>query len=383
MDSKKVFLIRNVAPEKFGGGEVYQLELASKLRKAGFCPFILTNSKELTKKAKEEGFFVLMPPYIKNQNWSGIKNLLLPVYFCRLMMLKKWYMNIFRRYMPDVVNIQSRDDFLAATFAAKKYGIRILWTDHADFRNWVLWNVNKKFKNIIGKKIIKASMYTYGVIFVSKRVRAETNKLIFPWKVKNAITIENGVRDRLGVYRDVKMKRQSFVYVGRIIEEKGVRDLIEAFGVVSKKFRDIRLNIYGSGEDLEKYKRLAKDADEKIIFHGQTDKPLKALAENEVFVLPSYKEGLSLSLLDAAMMGKTIIATDVDGSPEVVRDEETGLLVPPKNVIALAEAMERVLGDKKLADNLGRAARKYYKENFDFDKIFDEKMLSLYNVEKE
>lgn len=382
MQKSSVFLIRNVALEKYGGGEAYQLKLAEELKKNGFLPIIVSNSERLLKNAKKSGFETLVPPYCERQNWSGWRNILLPMYWIYQKKLKKWYKRAIRQYGPKVVNIQSRDDFLAATLAAKECNVRILWTDHADFKNWVLWNVNDKFKNVIGKKIIKLSGYVEKVIFISKNVELETKKMIAPKKIMNSVAIENGVDDLLYEYKEVRVARNSFVFIGRVVKEKGIKELIDAFRIVEKKIPSAVLNIYGDGEDLEKYRKMAED-DKKIHFYGQTAEPLKALAENEVFVLPSYREGLSLSLLDAAMMGKKIIASDVDGNPEVVKDGETGLLVPAKNVKKLAEAMTYMLENRKEADEMAKNARKYYKENFDFEKIFKEKMLPLYNIEEE
>ena len=167
---KEVFLIRNVASEKYGGGEIYQLFLARELKKNGFKPIILTNSRQLLVEAKKEEIKILCPPYINNQNWSGWRNILLPIYCAYQLKLKRWYKKTFKEYRPVAVNIQSRDEWIAATLAAQELGIRVLWTDHADFRNWVLWNVNSRLKNAIGKKIIKMSQYAEKVIFVSEDV---------------------------------------------------------------------------------------------------------------------------------------------------------------------------------------------------------------------
>lgn len=382
INKKRVFLIRNVASEKYGGGEAYQLKLAEELKNNGFLPIIVTNSEELLKNAKKSGFETLVPPYCERQNWSGWRNILLPIYWIYQKKLERWYKKAIRQYNPKAINIQSRDDWIAATIAAEECGVQILWTDHADFRNWVLWNVNNRFKNVIGKKIIKLSGYVEKVIFISKNVELETKKMIAPKKIMNSAAIENGVDDLLHEYKEVRVARNSFVFIGRVVKEKGIKELIDAFRIVEKETPGAILNIYGDGEDLEKYRKMAED-DKKIHFYGQTAEPLKALAENEVFVLPSYREGLSLSLLDAAMMGKKIIASDVDGNPEVVKDGKTGILVPAKNVKKLAEAMIYMLENKKEADEMAKNARTYYKENFDFEKIFKEKMLPLYNIEKE
>ena len=107
------------------------------------------------------------------------------------------------------------------------------------------------------------------------------------------------------------------------------------------------------------------------------------MAENEIFVLPSYIEGLSLSLLDAAMMGKKIIASDVGGNSEVIEDGKTGVLISPRSVVELEKAMMWMLDNKEKADIMAKNARDKYLENYNFDEIFAKQMLPLYNVEKE
>ncbi len=382
MNKGKVFLIRNVAPDKYGGGETYQIKLGLMLKKNGFSPLILTSSEGLIEEAKKDDIDTIRTPYINRQNWSGWRNILSPVYFIEIMKLRKWYRQVFDKYKPEVINIQSRDDWIAATVVAKKMGIKVLWTDHMDFRSWVLTNVNMWYKNWIGKWILKCAKKADKIIMISDFERKSFEKIVRPRKYSNILTIKNGTEDGCVGRRDVKCKKNSICYIGRIIDYKGIGELIMAFDLVCERYPDVELNIYGDGEDFEKYRKMASN-NKRIFFHGRTDEPLKVLAKNEVFVLPSYREGLSLSLLDAAMMGKKIIASDVDGNPEVVKDGETGLLVSAKNVKKLAEAMTYMLENKKEADEMAKNARKYYEENFDFEKIFNEKMLPLYNIEKE
>ena len=373
----KIFLVRNVAEDAFGGGEIYQLELAKRLKNNGFCPIIITNSKKLLHEAKSEDIQFLKPPYLAQQNWSGWRNLLLPKYLLFQNRLKRWYIEMIKKYQPTVINIQSRDDMIAGTLAAKKCGVKILWTDHADFKNWVLWNVNNRFKNALGKKIIKLSSDVDKVIFVSKRIEEETRRLIAPKKLQNSIVIRNGVEDGFDKYRAVNVKPMSFVFIGRVVPEKGMEELVDAFREVTIKYPEVTLNIYGDGE-ASYCKRLGSGC-KNIYFCGVINEPLKVLAENQVFILPSHMEGLSLSLLDAAMMGKKIIATDIGGNSEVVQDRKTGLLVPVKNVNKLAEAMIWMLENKKEAEKMAKNVRKKYEDNFDFDEIFKEEMLPLYN----
>ena len=377
MNDRRAFLIRNVALEMYGGGETYQIGLGLLLRKNEFEPYIVTASCGLLKEAKKKRIKTIKSPYLNRQNWSGWRNILFLVYFLKIMGLRKWYKKIFREYRPDVINIQSRDDWIAATPVAKKMGIRVLWTDHMDFRSWVLTNVNVFYKNWIGKWVLRCAKKADRIIMISDYERKDFEKIVESKGFSNVLTIKNGVEDKRQKYESIKCRKNNICYVGRVVDYKGIMELIEAFGEVSTKYPDAVLNVYGDGEDLEKYKSLACD-NERICFHGRTNEPLKVLAENEIFVLPSYREGLSLSLLDAAMMGKKIIASDVDGNPEVVENGETGLLVPAKNAKKLAEAMIWMLEHKKEADKMAKNARKKYEKEFDFDKIFEEKMLPLY-----
>jgi len=375
MKGRVVFLVRNVAPNNFGGGEIYQLRLAEKLRKAGFEPFILTNSKKLIEAARTNDTKVLKPPYITRQNWSGVWNLGLPFYYFYQMRLRKWYKTVFKKYSPSVINIQSRDDYLAATQVAHRLGIKVLWTDHADFVNWVLNNVNVRFKNNIGKKIMKYSRYVSKIIFVSEHIKKQTERMILPREIRNALVVPNGVDNLLEEYKDIMAKKDSFVYVGRVVEDKGIGELLMAFKVVKEERNSATLAIYGKNDDMNDFR---DEIVEGVKFCGATEEPLRAIAENDIFVLPSYKEGLSLSLLDAAMMGKKIIATSVGGNLEVVVNKKTGLLVPPKNVDELARAMLWMIENEAKANEMAKNARRLYKEKYDFEKIFKEQMLPLY-----
>lgn len=377
MNDRRAFLIRNVALEMYGGGETYQIGLGLLLRKNEFEPYIVTASCGLLKEAKKKRIKTIKSPYLNRQNWSGWRNILFPIYCLKIIGLRKWYKKIFKQYRPDVVNVQSRDDWIAATPVAKKMGIKVLWTDHMDFRSWVLTNVGVWYKNWIGKWVLRCAKKADRIIMISDYERKDFEKIVESKGFSNVLTIKNGVEDKRQEYESIKCRKNNICYVGRVVDYKGIMELIEAFGEVSTKYPDAVLNVYGDGEDLEKYKSLACD-NERICFHGRTDEPLKVLAENEIFVLPSYREGLSLSLLDAAMMGKKIIVSDVDGNPEVIEDGKTGLLVPAKNAKKLAEAMIWMLEHKKEADKMAKNARKKYEGEFDFDKIFEEKMLPLY-----
>ena len=372
---KTVLLIRNVSPEKYGGGESYQLMLAKQLQKHGFRPVILSSSKKLRAEAKAAGFDSEECPFLKRQNWSGWRNFLFPIYVAQILQLRKWYRQIFEKYQPSVINVQSRDDWIAATSIAKKLGIRVLWTDHMDFRSWVLQNVDDPIKNPIAKWLLRVAKRADKIIFISDFERKYFGEIKRAKGLRNLAVIKNGAIDSAAKFKDVRTNSDEILYLGRLEDYKGVKELILAFMQIGNFFPKARLKIYGTGPY---EKELEKMAGERVGFLGFTDEPLAKMVESQIFVLASYREGLSLSLLDAAMLGRTIIASDVDGNPEIVLDGKSGLLVPARDVDALAEALRKVLSDKKLAQQLAKGARRHFEENFDFEKIFETQMLELY-----
>lgn len=372
-----VFLIRNIAPESFGGGERYQINLAKVLIRNGFRPIIFTASRRLIDEARNNKIEFVRAPYLRQQNWSSFRNAFLPVYWAWQLRLQKWYKRQIKKYNPVVLNIQSRDELIGASLAGIKCGRKVIWTDHADFRTWVLQNVNVRFKNQIGKWILRCAKRVNTIVLISEHEKESFEKTVYPFKMNNLVVIKNGVIDEYSNYKKENDENNSFCFVGRVVKDKGVIELIKAFKEVARKNQGVVLNIYGDGDDLMECQELAKD-EERIRFYGYINDTLDAIAKNTCFVLPSYHEGLSLALLDAAMMGKTIVATDISGNREVVEEGITGLLVPVKRIGELKEAMEKVLDDKKMAEKMAKMARKKFEQEFDLEKIFKDKMAVLY-----
>ena len=370
--ARRVIIVRNNNVDAYGGGEMYQLLLADKLAEAGYEPVVYTSCRKLREEAKKKGIKAKTAWYCRQQNWSGIRNLLVPFYYIWQLILFFYYVCVLIKNHPVAINIQSRDDMIAATLAGKLCRVRVLWTDHADFRNWTMENVKLRFKNVIGKTILKLARKPYKIILISKKDAEFFKGITKELELKNVEVIYNGVDD---VYEANKKMINDFYYVGRIVKEKGVYELIEAFSDISKQYPKVKLHFYGDGDDK---KALEKACNKNVVFHGFNKNAVKETAAYQYFVLPSYSEGLSLSLIEACMMQKTIITTNVGGNPEVVIDGKSGLLVPPEDVNALKKAMMTVLKDEKKSMQLSQNARKQYEKCFNFDNTFKNKMLPLY-----
>ena len=375
----RIILIRNTNPKFYGGGETFQLTLSQILNKNNFTPVIFTSSSKLLKVSQSKKILSQNSPFLRFQNWSGLRNFLLPIYLLWQKYLSFWYRKQFKKYQPAAIMVQSRDDLIAATLTAKKMCIPVFWLDHMDFRSWVLQNVDQKYKNYIGKKILRIAKNIEKIIFISDYERKYFEELISHTKIKklkNLITIKNGAIDRYAEFEAIKPSPHSLIYLGRLEEYKGIRELIAGFSQVAGKFPEAKLHIYGTGP-LSDF--CQKHSSSKIIYHGFTDEPLKKISEAEIFILPSYIEGLSLSLIDATMLGRAIITTNIDGNPEVVEDQKNGLLIPAKDSDALARAIEKLLSNPKLVEKFSHQSRLKYLQEFDYEKTIHEKLIPLLN----
>ncbi|HEY8486869.1 MAG TPA: glycosyltransferase family 4 protein [Limnochordales bacterium] len=155
--------------------------------------------------------------------------------------------------------------------------------------------------------------------------------------------------------------------VGRLVEQKGMRELVEAFERVAPEFPGARLVIVGSGplkESLERRIRSSSVLSERVHLAGPVAGAARLLACADVFCLASRDEAFPLTILEALGAGKAIVSTRAGGIPEAVKDGESGLLVPPGDVEALARALRRVMADAELRRRLGEAARRRYLEHF-------------------
>lgn len=161
--------------------------------------------------------------------------------------------------------------------------------------------------------------------------------------LKNCVVLKNGIdMDKLApAITDPKEFRKSFLFLGRMGKRKGTYDLIDAVDIARKKVPDIKCYLAGDGE-VEKVKSLIheKELEKNIEVVGWADfeKKLDLLKKTSTVVLPSYNEGLPMSILEGMACGKAIISTTVGAIPEVV-GEENGVLIDPGDVQTLAKAM--------------------------------------------
>jgi len=183
----------------------------------------------------------------------------------------------------------------------------------------------------------------------------------------------NGFRKSLVIDDDCKIVGS----IGRLVYQKGFRYLIEAAKILHQKEDKLKIVIVGDGPEKKKLKRMAQTAGilDKCVFAGQRFDIPQILSEFDIFALPSVLEGFPRVVIEAMAMGKPIVATDIDGVREELTHNRTGIIVPPRNPVALAEGIACLINDRRLADQFGSEARKDAGLRFDLKQ-------TVSNVEK-
>lgn len=163
----------------------------------------------------------------------------------------------------------------------------------------------------------------------------------------------------------------TFVFVGRIVGDKGINELVEAFVKLHDKHKNTRLVLVGKYEHeldpvSDKTRKLI-DTNDGIEACGPKygDDLLQMYVDADCFVMPSYREGFPNTVLEAGAMGLPSIVTDINGSREIIENEKNGLIVPSKNANALYDAMERMLTDDKAREIMKSNAREMIVSRFE------------------
>ena len=176
-------------------------------------------------------------------------------------------------------------------------------------------------------------------------------------------------RRSLGIPADAKLVGN----VGALVDHKGQRFLVEAVPLVLRDMPSTKFIIVGDGELRGFLQALASQlgVDGAIMFPGFQSGANRYISALDIFVAPSLMEGLNTSILDAMMLQRSVIGTTVGGIPEIIENEKTGLLVPPKDARKLADAILDLLANAEKAENLALAGHRKAMDKFTADRMIE------------
>lgn len=167
--------------------------------------------------------------------------------------------------------------------------------------------------------------------------------------------------------------KPSFLLVARLLKDKGIIEYVEAAKLVKQKHPLAEFHLVGwIDENPAAINQSQLDnwiASKTINYWGKLEDVRSAIAASSVYVLPSYREGTSRSVLEAMSMGRPIITTDAPGCRETVADGENGYLVPVKSINELADAMMKFIENSSLYEEMGQISRKMAEEKYDVNKV--------------
>jgi glycosyltransferase involved in cell wall biosynthesis len=193
--------------------------------------------------------------------------------------------------------------------------------------------------------------------------------------VRNGIQLEQfaplgkELREKLGV----KSEGPVIGAIGRLHREKGIDVLIRAFSRLASEMPGLSLLIIGDGPEKNSLEEMAKNSGimDRIIFTGFLPEAEKYLPLFDLFILPSRIEAMPIALMQAMAAGKAIVATNVGAVSELVKDNESAMLVPPEDESLMSRAIAKLLRDPELSRKLGAAAKAKASSEFSLEKMIE------------
>lgn len=190
--------------------------------------------------------------------------------------------------------------------------------------------------------------------------------------IHNAVKAFDGNIKSIEVLKDEREKGKVLIgNIGRLSEQKGMGNFLDAAAITIKRHPEAFFVIVGDGElkrQLEE-KAIQLKLQKNVLFLGYRNDIQNVMSQLDFIVLSSLWEGLPLTPIEAFSVGKTVIGTAVDGTPEIIRDGVDGYLVEPRNPMQLAEKMNELIENLKMRESMETQAMKRYQDEFSFEKL--------------
>lgn len=284
---------------------------------------------------------------------------------------------LFRRLKPELVHAVTIKPVLYAGIAARLArvpayvaaisGLGFLFLDNSRKGIWVRRVVTALYRMALGhrnSRVIFQNRNDADVLRRAGAVRAEQIALI------------RGSGVDLGMFQAVPAPDGPPValMVARMLKDKGVREFVEAARLAAGQPKGLRWVLAGSPDpgnpaSVTEQELLGWQDEGVVTWLGEQHDINGLYRDSHIAVLPSYREGLPKSLIEAAACGRAVVTTDVPGCRDAIEPGLTGLLVPARDAKALCEAVQRLAGDTELRVSMGQAGRKLAEEAFDIREV--------------
>lgn len=350
-----------ITKSKWGGAQRYVYDLATTFSTKGHTVSVATGGYgDLVNKLKSQK----IPVYI-------MSNLVRDVRIIAEIKAFKEIYKFIKDTKPDILHLNSSKAAGIGALCGRLLGVKcIVFTLHgAPFRE----DRARTVKKLIYFFTWITCLFAHKIITVSKQDEQEIGRMFF--LKKKVSTIYLGlVYDDLPGRTVPKSRKTHIVTIAELHRNKGLIYALSAIEGLRSEGLDVVYSIYGEGEErktLEEFIAI-KQLGDVILLHGHMTGIADKLHDFDLFLLPSVKEGLPYVLLEAGKAMLPVVTTTTGGIPEIVRHEETGLLVNPKDVENLTKELRRVIVDRKFAQKLGQSLREHVVQNFSHSKMLVE-----------
>ena len=356
-----------------GGAQTHLLEIATYMKRGGNYVHVLVGKCGwLTEQLQACGIpVVIVSELIREisirQDYLAIRHI----------------QRIIREVEPDIVHCHSSKAGIVGRIAAFMEGVPGIFTAHG----WAFTEGIPFFKRIIYSLVERAMLnFTAHVLCVSEYDKALAEKW-FLSKSPKLSTVHNGIED-IGktLIRDFchdEFKRHlNLIMVGRFAVPKEQMQLIKAVEKINKEYpNSIILTLVGAGELFEAAEQYVNKHGLKdmISLLGERTDITELLVQNDVFCLISNYEGLPISIIEAMRAGLTVIASDVGGNNELVKDGVNGFLVERGNSEQLVERISFLLEHREILRELGQKSREFYLKEFSAEQMM-KRISQVYSI---
>jgi len=369
--NRKIKILYFIGSLRLGGAEKQVVELALGLDKSrydvGICCIGLGGPmvEEVRKAGVDVHIFEASLQYGKYHPFS---------YFHLLKSLWQIYRHV-KKSKPDIIHGYLFTAYLVGILCGRWAGVPILVSSRRSlgyFKDDKLWR--QKLENYVNKKtdaiLANAKAVWDDVIQREKHCEGKI-RLIY-----NGVDLakyhpgrgEPGIRAKWGV-------RENDLVVGvvaNLIYYKGHLEILEAAAILKKDFPHVKFVFVGRDGGMQKQieeKRSALELQNNVILAGTREDVDRLIPAFDILLLASHEEGFSNVLLEGMACGKPIVATNVGGNPESVKDGETGYIIPPRNPGMMAEALKKLLTEPDLRKKFGDAGRRRMEQYFSKEKL--------------
>jgi glycosyltransferase involved in cell wall biosynthesis len=337
----KLTILQYITPSRIGGAETYFLRLIDSLRAAGHRVLVVTK-RDTPLRRELDGCDVELYPWVTH----GKLDPLTLGKLCRLI----------RREKVDLINTHLSTASFLGSLVGRLTGVPVVAHVHAtdrktffQFAHYLVAVAGGVREHLLaqGVKAEKIHVLYYGI---------DLERFTLPLPSAEA-------KARLGLPANAR----TVGIVASLTERKGHRFLLRALKQIEPQVGEVHALFAGEGDQEEPLRSLAASLgmNERVHFLGFRPDVAEVVSAFDVFSLPSSKEGLSIAVMEAMALRRPVIVTNIAGMPELVRDGETGLLIPPTDVNALADALRRLLTDAASAAWLAENGRRCLEERFD------------------